>query len=62
MRLMGVEAVGPKGRTMRRVADHEVYPHLLQNLVVELVDQVWSTDITYIPLRCGISHLVTIMD
>lgn len=62
MRLMGLEAVGPKRRTTRPASDHKIYPYLLRNLPIERVDQVWSTDITYIPLRHGFLYLTAVMD
>jgi putative transposase len=62
MRLMGLEAVYPKPRTTRRAPDHKVYPYLLRNLAITRPDQVWSTDITYIPLRGGFLYLTAIMD
>ena len=62
MRLMGIEAVGPKRLTTRPGAGHTIYPYLLRNLRIERADQVWSTDITYIPLRHGFLYLVAIMD
>ena len=62
MRIMGIEAVGPKRRTTRPAAGHRIYPYLLRNLRIEQPDQVWSTDITYIPLQHGFLYLVAIMD
>jgi putative transposase len=61
-RLMGIAAVGPKRRTTRPGAGHKVYPYLLRNVEISRPDQVWSTDITYIPLRGGFLYLVAIMD
>ena len=61
MRLMGTEAVGPKRRTTRRVAGHKVYPYLLRHPCIERVDQVWSVDITYVPLRHRFAYRVAIM-
>lgn len=62
MRVMGIEAVFPKRRTTRPGAGHKIYPYLLRNVEVQRPDQVWSTDITYIPLRHGFLYLVAIMD
>jgi len=62
MRVMGIEAVFPKRRTTRPGAGHKIYPYLLRNVEVQRPDQVWSTDITYIPLRQGFLYLVAIMD
>ena len=62
MRLMGLEAIYPKPRTTRRDTEHKIYPYLLRNLEITRPDQVWSTDITYIPLRSGFLYLAAIMD
>jgi putative transposase len=62
MRLMGIAAVYPKRRTTRPAAGHKVYPYLLQNVAIERPDQVWSTDITYVPMRHGFVYLVAVMD
>ena len=62
MRLMGIEAVYPKPRTTCRNRQHRVFPYLLRNLAITRKDQVWSTDITYIPLRNGFMYLVAVMD
>lgn len=62
MRLMGLEAIYPKPRTSVKHPGHAVYPYLLKGLVVDRPDQVWCTDITYIPMRRGWLYLVAIMD
>ena len=62
MRLMGLEAVYPKRRTTRPAAGHKIYPYLLRNVEVVRPNQVWSTDITYVPLSRGFVYLVAIMD
>jgi putative transposase len=62
MRLMGLEAVGPRPRTSVAAPDHTVYPYLLRGLAIIRPNQVWSTDITYIPLARGFMYLVAIMD
>jgi putative transposase len=62
MRLMGLEAIYPRQRTTRPASGHKIYPYLLRNLAVTRPDQVWSTDITYIPLRHGFLYLVAVMD
>ena len=62
MRRMGIEAVGPKRRTTNRGSGHKIYPYLLRNVEIVRPDQVWSTDITYIPLRHGFLYLVAVMD
>ena len=62
MRVMGLEAIYPKRRTTRRASGHKIYPYLLRNVEVTRPDQVWSTDITYLPLRHGFLYLVAVMD
>ena len=62
MRRMGLEAVGAKRRTTRPAAGHKIYPYLLRNLAITRPDQVWSSDITYIPLRHGFLYLTVVMD
>jgi putative transposase len=62
MRIMGIEAIYPKPRTTRRHPAHQVFPYLLRNLEITRKDQVWSTDITYVPLREGFMYLVAVMD
>jgi len=62
MRIMGLEAIGPKPRTTRRAKEHKIYPYLLRNLEVTRPDQVWSTDITYIPLADGFLYLTAVLD
>jgi putative transposase len=43
-------------------AGHKIYPYLLRNVAVTRPNQVWSTDITYVPLRCGFLYLAAILD
>jgi len=62
MRLMGLEAVGPRPRTSVAAPEHTVYPYLLRGLAITRPNQVWSTDITYIPLARGFMYLVAVMD
>ena len=62
MRLMGLEAVYPKPRLSFGGAGHQVYPYLLRNVQVERVNQVWSTDITYIPMPNGFMYLTAVID
>jgi putative transposase len=62
MRVMGLEAVYPKPRLSARGAGHKVYPYLLRNVSIERVNQVWSTDITYIPMPNGFMYLTAVMD
>ena len=62
MRRMDIEAIYPKRRTTRRAAGHKIYPYLLRNLDVTRPDQVWTSDITYVPMRHGFLYLVAVMD
>jgi putative transposase len=62
MRLMGLEAVYPKPRLSVGGAGHKVYPYLLRNVAIERVNQVWSTDITYIPMPNGFMYLTAVID
>jgi len=62
MRLMGLEAIYPKRRLSVPNKAHRVYPYLLKDLTIDQPDQVWATDITYIPMRRGWVYLVAIMD
>jgi putative transposase len=62
MRLMGLEAVYPKPKLSAAAAGHRIYPYLLRNVRIDQVDQVWSTDITYVPLASGFLYLAAIID
>ena len=62
MRLMGLEAIYPRPKTSRPHPEHKVYPYLLRNLNIERPNQVWCTDLTYIPMNRGFMYLVAIMD
>ena len=62
MRILGIEAFYPKPHLSRAAANHEVYPYLLRGVVIERPNQVWSTDITYVPMRSGFLYLVAVMD
>ncbi|RDB05470.1 hypothetical protein DVG78_12855 [Runella aurantiaca] len=62
MRLMGLEAVYPKPNLSKPAEGHKIYPYLLRDVVVEFPNQVWSTDITYIPMANGFLYLCVIID
>ncbi len=62
MRLMGIEAVYPKPRTSRPHPQHKIYPYLLRGLTISRTNQVWASDITFIPMASGYMYLVAIMD
>jgi len=62
MRKMGLQAIYPKPRTSIAAKGHKVYPYLLRNLAITRPNQVWSADITYIPMLRGFMYLVAVMD
>ncbi len=59
---MGLEAIYPKPRLSGAGPGHRKYPYLLRDVVVERPDQVWSADITYIPLAMGFLYLAAVID
>ena len=62
MRLMGLVAIYQRPNTSKAAPEHIKYPYLLGGLTIDRVNQVWCTDITYIPLARGFLYLVAIMD
>ncbi len=62
MRLMGLMPIYQKPNTSRPAKGHKTYPYLLRGLRVERPNQVWCSDITYLPMRRGFLYLVAIMD
>jgi putative transposase len=62
MRLMGLEAIYPKPRLSLAGKGHRIYPYLLRGVKVERPDQVWSTDITYVPMPSGFMYLAATID
>ena len=62
MRLMGIAALGPRPNTSKPEPGHKIYPYLLCGLVIDRPNQVWATDITYVPIGQGFLYLVAIMD
>jgi putative transposase len=62
MRLMGLEAIYPKPKLSAAGRGHRIYPYLLRDVAVERPDQVWSTDITYVPLAAGFMYLAAVID
>lgn len=62
MRTLGIEAIYPKPRLSQANPEHQVYPYLLRGLLIERSNQVWCTDITYLPVLRGHFYLVAIMD
>jgi putative transposase len=62
MHTMGLEAIYPRPRLSQGGADHRVYPDRLRGVVRHQPNQVWSADITYVPMRQGFMYLVAILD
>lgn len=62
MRLMGISPIYPKPNLSKAGKGHKIYPYLLRDLQIVRPDQVWSTDITYIPMRGGFVYLTAVID
>lgn len=62
MRLMGIEAIYQKPNLSKPNAENRIYPYLLRGLIIKKCNQVWSTDITYIPMKKGFLYLTAVMD
>ncbi len=62
MRLMGLVAIYQRPNTSKPAPEHPKYPYLLGGLNIERANQVWCSDVTYIPMAKGFVYLVAIMD
>jgi len=62
MRRMGIEAIYRRPNTSKAAAGHKIYPYLLRGLTIERPNQVWATDITYIPMARGFVYLAAVVD
>jgi putative transposase len=62
MRLLGVVAIYQRPNTSKPAAAHKIYPYLLNGLAIDRVNQVWCSDVTYIPMTRGFLYLVVVMD
>ena len=62
MRQMGITALYPKANTSRPGKGHKIYPYLLKGLEIDRPNQVWATDICYVPMARGFVYVVAIMD
>lgn len=62
MQKMGLHAIYPRSRPKTERHNHKVYPYLLNGIDIVRPNQVWSTDITYIPLKNGFMYLVAVID
>jgi len=62
MRLIGLVAIYQRPNTSKPAAAHKIYPYLLGGIMIERVNQVWCSDVTYIPMAKGFLNLVVVMD
>jgi putative transposase len=62
MRIMGLEAIYPKPRLSAAGRGHKIYPYLLRGVTIARPDQVWSADITYVPMAAGFMYLTAGID
>lgn len=62
MRRMGLEAIYPRPKTSFPGVGHKIYPYLLRGVEVVRPNQVWGTDITYVPMRHGFLYLTAVLD
>lgn len=62
MQKMDLQAIYPQRQTSLAAQGHKVYPYLLRNQMITRPNQVWSADITYIPMPRGFMYLVATMD
>jgi len=62
MRHMGIEAIYRRPNMSKPAAGHKIYPYLLRKLVIDRPNQVWATDITYIPMARGFVYLAAVVD
>jgi putative transposase len=62
MRLMGIEALGPRPRTIKPAPGHKIYLYPRRDMTIERPNQVWAADIAYIPIGRGFLYLVGVID
>jgi len=62
MKRMGIEAISRRPNTSKPAPGHKIYPYLLRGLKIERPNQVWATDITYIPMAHGFVYLAAVVD
>ena len=62
MRTMGLQTLFPRKNLSQPAQGHQIYPYLLRNMKIDHINQVWSTDITYVPMTQGFMYLVAIID
>ena len=62
MRQMGIVALYPRRRTSQPGKGHKIYPYRLKGLTIDRPNQVWASDISYVPMAKGFMYLVAIID
>ena len=62
MQRMGIEAVYRRPRTSNPAPGHKIFPYLLRGLTIDRANQVWASDITYVPMARGFVYLAGVMD
>jgi putative transposase len=62
MKLMGIEAIYPKRNLSKPCPGNKIYPYMLRGIEIDHVNQVWSTDITYIRMQNGFLYLTAVID
>ena len=62
MKILGIVSTAPKPKTSNPDKRHKTYPYLLKGVVINRSNQVWTADITYVPMEKGFGYLVAIMD
>ena len=62
MKRMGIEAIYRRPNTSKPAPGHKIYPYLLRGVKIARPNQVWATDISYIPMRRGFVYLVAVVD
>ena len=62
MKVIGISAIYQKPNTSKKNIAHKIYPYLLKDKIIDVSNDVWCADITYIPMKKGFMYLVAIMD
>ena len=62
MRILGMVAVAPGPHTSKPHPQHPKYPYLLRGVAIDRPNQVWSADVTYLPMARGFQYLVAVVD
>jgi putative transposase len=62
MQLMGIQAIMPKRNLSKKAQENRVFPYLLRGLAITRPNQVWSTDVTYVPMEHGFMYLTAVID